>query len=103
MAAYQIDCVIKDDGTDDDMRIRYIGGFDRNGNRWRLSVDEAIARLKNPTLDLQFYVVWDHAKVRVDYYPKHPRPNERQYLRTDPDETEFNNLLYLRDCGYAEL
>lgn len=97
MPEYEIDCVEQDKYLDEDRRIQSIGGPDNGfGQRWHVSLNEAIAGMEDRTKNWSFFVMQNGYKVRVDRYTS---INGREYLKTDPDETKFNNLLYLSNCS----
>lgn len=92
MADYQVQC-IKRDGADADRRIDGIGGVS-GGQRWYLSIDEAIRWIEQGKG--RFYVtafgrsVWVIVKI-------HPTSG-RKYLTTEGDGFPPNNLLNLPNC-----
>lgn len=74
-------------------RIRAIGGQGRDGERWRLSEEAAIAAIENDRAS--FYVEW----------PKGHRLNivigqglGKQYLKAESDLESPDALLGLQDC-----
>lgn len=94
MAAYQIDCINKDDRRNIYERILAVGGPENgSGQRWHVSLDDAIDGMKNK--GWTFYVVRGGVRVEVE---RAEGPSGKEYLRTKPDSTGANNLLSLPEC-----
>ena len=96
MAAAQqlrIDCVNKADRPNAWERISHVGGPDWDGNRWKLTQQEAIQRIENGTYD--FYVEGGGHRVRVIVSTSR---FGNKYLKTEADDVEPNNLLSLPEC-----
>lgn len=85
--AVQIRCINKDDD-----RITHIGWVNPNGNNWKLTQEEAIRDIKNWKYSFFVEVRWDRVKVIVS------SRNGREYIKTENDWDEPNNLLSLPQC-----
>jgi hypothetical protein len=93
MAAYEIDCINKDDRYNIYERITNIGGPDNGSGRWRVTVAAAINGMR--THGWTFYVIRGGYRVNVEISRG---PSGQEYLKTEPDATGANNLLSLREC-----
>jgi hypothetical protein len=87
----RIECINKRDRTSAYERISNIGGVNPDG-RWKLSEDAAITGIKNGTWT--FYVNVQSQRVAV-IIAKH---EGREYLKTEADGLQPNNLLSLPEC-----
>lgn len=92
--AHQVTCIVPD-GADRDRRIDRIGGSSggSTGGAWSLSLDEAIAGIKANRWSFYTRVNSVAANVIVAR-----RPSGREYLKTEADDVEPNNLLALPHC-----
>lgn len=87
----QISCITKQPRNDPYTRITAVGGV-HNGQRWRITLDDAIANIEAGAW--QFYTL----------VGGHRRPVQiatrlgRKYLRTDADYDTPDNLLSLPEC-----
>lgn len=91
-ALHQVTC-IRPDGLDADRRIDRIGGSvgsEQNGGAWSISIDEAIAGIKSGKW--LFWTTVGNHRVNVIIAR---RTNGREYLKTEADGIEPNNLLAL--------
>jgi hypothetical protein len=85
--ATQITCIVPD-GSDPDRRIDAVGG-----DGWQKLEDDVIAEIENGVET--YFVDVDDKEVQVTVQ----KLGDTKYLRTDPDETEENNLLHLPPCS----
>jgi hypothetical protein len=86
---WRITGVVKRERGSPQVRIRAVGGTHPDGSRWRFSVAEAIEAIRRGE---RFYVeepVGDRVRVLVAH------AEGREYLRTEADGDEPNNLLRL--------
>lgn len=90
----RIQCINKSDRMSAHERIRSIGGVNADGTRWRLSLDEAIAGIK--ARKWRFWVSVNGQGVWVNVY-RSAAGNE--YLKTENDGEQPNNLLSLSECS----
>jgi hypothetical protein len=88
----QVECVTETDRQRPHERIESIGGRNLNGSRWQLSVEEAIAAIKGGRWS--FHTSVDGRTVRLVVATS----EGREYLKTEADGVEPNNLLTLPDC-----
>lgn len=89
MGTYQVTCH-KPDNSDKDRRMQGVGG--PGGEGWYRTVDQIIALIDNGnkfwTVDSAGNSVWIMTASR----------NGRQYIKTESDGKEPNNLLALPEC-----
>ena len=92
-ARHEITCIIPD-GADTDRRIDAIGGAtgSKDGGRWKLLLDEAIAGIESDKWS--FWTKGGGTPVNVIIAQR----NGRKYLKTENDGQEPNNLLSLPQC-----
>jgi hypothetical protein len=89
----QVRCITRDDRYSPHDRITQIGGVNPDGSNWRLALAEAIQGIK--TGKWRFFVerpLGDRVIVIV------ASRNGREYLKTEADGDEPNNLLSLPMC-----
>jgi hypothetical protein len=89
----QIQCINKTQRQEPHERIRAVGGF-AGGQRWKLSLDDAVARLKSGKY--RFYVhkqPWGEVNVLLATSAR-----GHGYLRTEADGVTPDNLLALPEC-----
>lgn len=89
----RIDCVTRSDRVSPHHRIRAVGGIGRDGKRWRLSEEAAIAAIENE---------------RATFYLERPKGTRidvvvgqglgKTYLRAKTDGDAPDALLALPDC-----
>ena len=91
--AVQISCINKSDRMNPHERIKYVGGLNEDKTRWKLSLDAAVAAAK--ASKYRFWVVADGKSVWVDV---HTSAAGHEYLKTDADGEQPNNLLSLPEC-----
>ena len=89
----RVDCVTRTDRVSPYYRIRAIGGRGRDGERWRLSEDAAIAAIENE--QASFYVERPKGR-RVDVIVA--QGLGKTYLKTEADTEAPDLLLALPDC-----
>lgn len=89
----QISCINKSDRQNPHERIINVGGVNGNGSRWRLSQPDAIARIKSG--ENSFYVTRNGSTVEVIVAVSR---YGNEYLKTEADGEQPNNLLSLPEC-----
>ncbi len=90
----RVDCVTRTERVSPHYRIRAIGGNGRDGERWRLSEEAAIAAIDNERAT--FYVEWPRGR-RLDVVVG--QGLGKRYLKTETDGESPDLLLSLPDCG----
>jgi hypothetical protein len=88
----QVSCINKSHRSDPHERIRAVGGI-ANGTRWKLREEEAIQEIKR---DRCAFFVERPAGVRVNVTIA--RHLGREYLKTEADGLQPDNLLALPEC-----
>jgi hypothetical protein len=90
---YEVKCINKSDRFNPHERILSIGGVNPNGTGWKLSQQDAIQGIK--VGKWAFYVDRGGKTVKVivakSYYG-------HEYLKTEADGEQPNNLLSLPEC-----
>ena len=89
----QIRCIRKNDRYNPNDRITHVGGVDPDGKRWKLTVSEAIQGIEADKW--RFYVSVKGKRVQVVIAVS---PFGSQYLKSEKDVDEPNNLLNLPEC-----
>jgi hypothetical protein len=92
---HRISCITRKIGsTGAHERITHVGGIS-NGKQWKLTVGDAIEGIQANPPKWEFYVlVGGYREVDVIV----ARRNGRDYLKTEADGDEPNNLLSLDAC-----
>jgi hypothetical protein len=94
---YLIHCVIRSDRVNHDRRIRFLGGVNPDGARWRISETDAIAAIEAERW--RFFVEAAGSQqpivVAVSKYGQ-------KYLKGLGDGLQPESLLRLSDCSRAE-
>lgn len=94
--AHQIDCIEKHDRSDPSEAILSVGGRNPNGSRWRISQKDAIRRIKSG--ENKFFVAKNGKRVNVIVAVSR---FGNEYIKTENDDYEPNNLLSLKSCVIA--
>jgi hypothetical protein len=85
-------CINKTHRTSPHERIQHIGGVNPDGQRWKLREDDAIAGMKAGKWTFFTLVSGRRTEVRIG------RHLGREYLTTEPDGEQPDNLLALPEC-----
>ena len=91
--ALQVKCINKSDRDNYYERIKFIGGTNADGTRWRLSEEDAIAGIEQGKWT--FFVSVNGKSVNVIIAKTE---TGRKYLKTESDGYIPNNLLSLPEC-----
>ncbi len=86
-------CINKSDRPNPHERILYIGGFNANRTRWKLSQEAAIKGIEDGTY--QFFVSVNGKSVWVIVATSQ---YGYKYMKTESDGLHPNNLLSLPEC-----
>jgi len=90
----QIHCINKIPRNDPYHRITHVGGINAGAStRWRLTLDEAIKGAKEKK-----WHFWTVANGKSVWVEVHKTAQGHEYLKTDSDGDEPNNLLSLPEC-----
>lgn len=89
----EIRCINKSDRPNPHERIRAVGGVNPDGNRWKLSQEEAIQGVLDKRWS--FYVTRNGRTVEVIVAKSQ---HGHLYLKTVADGEQPNNLLSLPEC-----
>ncbi len=91
--AVKISCINKSDRDSAHERIRFIGGVNPDGTRWKRSQEQAVADIENNTY--QYYVTVNGSVVDVIVAVSR---FGNKYIKTTADGEQPNNLLSLPEC-----
>ena len=91
--SHEIKCINKLDRENIHERITHVGGVNGDGTRWRITQHDAIEGIKRK--EWIFYVTQNSKKVNVIAATSR---YGYEYLKTEADTTEVNNLLSLPEC-----
>ena len=94
--ANQIDCIEKQDRDDPSEAIVSIGGRNADGGRWKISQKDAIRRIKSG--ENSFFVSTNGRRANVIVAISR---FGNEYIKTENDDYEPNNLLNLQSCKIA--
>ena len=89
----EIKCINKSDRNNPHERIKSIGGQKSDGGNWKLSQQQAIADIKSGKYSFNVNVHGNMANVIVA-----TSRNGNEYIKTESDDEESNNLLSLPEC-----
>jgi hypothetical protein len=89
----QIQCISKSDRSNPHERITHIGGVNADGTRWRLSEEEAIAGIKQDK-----WRFWTSGGGKTAWVVIARSAQGHEYLKTEPDRVQPDNLLALPQC-----
>jgi hypothetical protein len=90
---YQICCTAKSDFVNHHQRLRRVGGVNRDGSRWMITEEEAVAGIEAGRW--RFFIAhagreWDVVVAVSKYGAK--------YLKTGTDRLQPDSLLALPEC-----
>ena len=89
----QIQCINKSDGLAPHERIRSVGGKNPDGAGWKLSLARAIEGTKEGA-----WRFWTSGGGKNVWVVIAKTPTGDEYLKTEADDIQPDNLLALPDC-----
>ncbi len=89
----QIQCINKSDRPNAHEKIRFIGGMNPDGARWKRSQEQAVQDIESGTYN--YYVSVQGHTVNVVVATS---PYGHKYIKTEADGEHPNNLLSLPEC-----
>jgi len=90
----QITCINKTNRMDAHERIHSVGGINPDGTRWKLAEDDAIAGIK-----VGKWRFWTSAGGKSVWVIVAHTSSGHEYLKTEADGFQPNNLLSLPECS----
>lgn len=93
MSKHEIQCVVKSDRYNPHERIRYIGGRNADGTRWKISQEEAVSGIESGKWS--FFV---HQGGRIADVIVAVSRFGNKYIKTVADGEHPDNLLSLNAC-----
>ena len=88
----QIQCV-KCDNANPHQRVRYVGGMNLDGTRWKMSEDEAVTGMKAGK-----WRFWTAGGKKSVWVVTAKSASGREYLKAETDWVQPATLLALPDC-----
>lgn len=92
MADVQIHCINKTDRMNPHERIRRVGGLNDDGTRWAMPLGDAIQYTKKGNR------FWVHVAGKSVWVVIARSAQGHEYLKTEADGEQPNNLLSLPEC-----
>jgi len=89
----RITCINKTDRFNPHERIRNVGGQNADGTNWRLTLDQAIEGIKQGK-----WRFWTTGGGKSVWVILAKTPQGHEYLKTENDGEQPNNLLSLPEC-----
>lgn len=89
----QIRCINKQPRINPHERISAVGGVNPDGNRWKLTLNQAIAGIESGQYSFYVQVGREYSDVYVAV-----SGSGHKYLKTRADNTTVDNLLSLPEC-----